>query len=71
MAEKKRDFESSFEKLRACAAALNDPDVKLEKAIDNYREGIEHYKVCSEILKEASELIAVYDKETDQLKEME
>ncbi len=71
MAGKKKDFESSFASLKACAAALNDPDIRIEKAIENYKAGIEHYKVCSDILREAEQLIEVYDRETDRLKEMQ
>lgn len=69
MAGKKKDFESSFASLKACAAAMSDPEISIEKAIENYKNGIEHYKACSDILKEAEQLIMIYDKETDQLRE--
>ncbi|MBR2779365.1 MAG: exodeoxyribonuclease VII small subunit [Firmicutes bacterium] len=70
MTAKKKDFEESFEKLRACAAGLNDPDVKLDRAIELYKEGAEQYNVCRAILEEAEQLIQLYDKETDELMEM-
>ena len=70
MSEKKIEFEKSFEKLQACAAGLNDPEVKLDRAIELYREGAEQYKVCREILDEAEQLIQMYDKETGELTEM-
>ncbi len=70
MSEKKREFEQSFEKLQACAAGLNDPDVRLDKAIELYKEGAEYYKVCREILEEAEQLVQMYDKETEELVKM-
>lgn len=70
MSKEKKDFEKSFEKMKACAAALTDPDVKLEQAIEQYREGIEHYRICSGILEEAKQLIELYDRETDELTEI-
>lgn len=71
MSQKKREFEKSFEKLKACADGLNDPEVKLDRAIELYKEGAEQYKVCREILEEAEQLIRIYDKETDQMTEMQ
>ena len=39
--------------------------------IENYKEGRKYYDICSKILEEAKQLIEIYDRETDTLKEME
>lgn len=73
MAEKKEklDFESAYKKLSQCAHDLNDPGVSLNDAIEQYKAGLKYYKICSDILDEAKQLIQVYDKETGSVKEAE
>ena len=42
----------------------------LEDAMESYRKGKEYYAICSKKLQEAKQLIQIYDRETDTLKEM-
>ncbi len=65
------DFESAYRKLSQCAGELNDPEVSLNDAIAKYREGLEYYRICSDILKEADQLIQMYDKQKDEIREIE
>ena len=64
-------FEEAFLRLEAAAKAVSDDKVSLEDAIEKYKEGREYYEICSRILDEAKQLIEIYDKETDTVKEME
>lgn len=68
--KEKLDFETAYRKLSECAEALNSPEVSLSDAVEQYKKGLEYYKVCSSILDEAKQLIQVYDKETDTVKEL-
>ena len=74
MSEKKEkkelDFESAYQELRKCAEALNNPDVSLNDAIGKYREGLEYYRICSDILNEADQLLQMYDKQNDVIREI-
>ena len=38
--------------------------------MESYRKGKEYYAICSKKLQEAKQLIQIYDRETDTLKEM-
>lgn len=46
-------------------------DVPLEQAVECYREGRKYYDMCSRILEDAEQLIQIYDKETDTVKEFQ
>lgn len=63
------DFESAYRKLSQCAEELNDPNVSLSDAIDRYKSGLEYYRICSGILEEARQLIQVYDRQSDSIRE--
>ena len=63
------DFESAYRKLSQCAEELNDPNVSLNDEIDRYRSGLEYYRICSGILEEARQLIQVYDRQNDTVRE--
>lgn len=63
------DFESAYKKLVRCAEELNDPNVSLNDAIASYKSGMEYYKICSDILEEAKQLIQVYDRQNDIVRE--
>ncbi len=63
------DFESAYRKLSQCAEELNDPNVSLNDAIARYRSGLEYYRICSGILEEARQLIQVYDRQNDTVRE--
>ena len=67
--KKETDFESAFRELSQCAEQLNDPNVSLNDAIDKYKSGLEYYRICSEILDEAKQLIQTYDKENNTIRE--
>ena len=71
MEKDKMKFEEAFLRLEAAAKAVSDDKVSLEDAIEKYKEGREYYEICSRILDEAKQLIEIYDKETDTVKEME
>jgi exodeoxyribonuclease VII small subunit len=60
MGEEKRTFEEELALLAKCAQRLRDEDVSLEDAIQNFEEGIIHYKKCTEILTEAKGKIETY-----------
>ena len=63
------DFESAYRKLSQCAEELNDPNVSLNDAIARYRSGLEYYRICYGILEEARQLIQVYDRQNDTVRE--
>ncbi|MGI6205690.1 MAG: exodeoxyribonuclease VII small subunit [Anaerovoracaceae bacterium] len=68
--EEKMDFETAYKKLSECAESLSSPEVSLSDAVEQYKKGLEYYKICKGILDEAKQLIQVYDKETDSVKEI-
>ena len=67
---KEMNFETAYRELSRCAEELNDPGVSLNDAIEKYKSGLEYYKICASILSEADQLIQMYDKEKDQLREI-
>ena len=70
MAQKKISFEEAYEKLTEAAEAINNEDVSLESAIEYYKDGKKYYDICSKIIDDAKQLIEVYDKESDSLREI-
>lgn len=64
-------FEEAYEKLENAANAIISDDIPLEQAVECYREGRKYYEICSSILKNAEQLIQIYDKETDTVKEFQ
>lgn len=64
-------FEEAFLRLETVAKAVSDDRISLEEAIEKYKEGREYYQICSRILDEAKQLIEIYDRENDIVKEME
>ncbi|MDO4482122.1 MAG: exodeoxyribonuclease VII small subunit [Bacillota bacterium] len=68
---KKKNFEESYSKLEAAAAALKNESVSLEDSIKLYEEASKHYGECRAILDEAKQRLAVLDKDTDEIKELE
>jgi exodeoxyribonuclease VII small subunit len=44
--------------------------VQLEDALESYKEGRKYYGICQKILQDAEQMIQIYDKEADSLKEM-
>ena len=71
MEEKKEDlkFEEAFELLRREAEIISSDSVSLEEAMESYK-GKEYFEICSRKLQEAKQLIQIYDKENDTIKEM-
>lgn len=67
--KREMDFESAFRKLSQCAEELNDPNVSLNDAIARYKSGLEYYRICNSILDEARQLIQIYDRQNDQIRE--
>lgn len=72
MEEKKEDlkFEEAFELLRREAEIISSDSVSLEEAMESYKKGKEYFEICSRKLQEAKQLIQIYDKENDTIKEM-
>ncbi|MBR2619640.1 MAG: exodeoxyribonuclease VII small subunit [Firmicutes bacterium] len=64
-------FEEAFLRLETAAKAVSDDRISLEEAIEKYKEGRDYYQICSRILDEAKQLIEIYDRENDIVKEME
>lgn len=62
-------FEEAYKKLEQAADDIISDDITLEEALKSYREGLKYYEICSGILEEAKQLIQMYDKEADTLKE--
>lgn len=69
--QEKMTFEKAYEKLENAANAIISDDIPLEQAVECYREGRKYYDICSSILKNAEQLIQIYDKETDTVKEFQ
>ena len=63
-------FEEAFELLRIEAEKISSDGIALEDAIESYKKGKEYYEICSRKLQEAKQLIQIYDRESDTLKEM-
>ncbi len=72
MTEKKEDlkFEEAFSLLKREAEKISSDSVSLEEAIESYKNGKVYYEICSKKLEEAKQLIQVYDRENDVIKEM-
>ena len=66
--KKKTSFDEAFVKLRESAEAISNPDITLEDAIKNYKNGKEYYETCRELLEEAKQLIEVYDREKGEMR---
>ncbi len=63
-----------MKRLSGCCGArrekISSDSISLEDAMESYRKGKEYYAICSKKLQEAKQLIQIYDRETDTLKEM-
>lgn len=72
MTEKKEDlkFEEAFSLLKREAEKISSDSVSLEEAIESYKNGKIYYEICSKKLEEAKQLIQIYDRENDEIKEM-
>ena len=58
----KDDFTENMNALKEIASNIKDPDVPLEDAIKDFEKGMEHYKKCDAILKDAEQKIEVLKK---------
>ncbi len=72
MSKEKEDmsFEEAYSLLKREADNIASDSVTLEAAMESYRRGREYYEICAGRLEEAKQLIQIYDKENDTLKEM-
>jgi exodeoxyribonuclease VII small subunit len=70
MTEKKITFEEAYKKLDEAAKNIMSDGVQLEDALESYKEGRKYYGICQKILQDAEQMIQIYDKEADSLKEM-
>jgi len=72
MAEKKakfKDFESALERLEAITDELELGEVKLEKAMELYSEGVEIAAYCNNILTASEKKIMILKEENEKLVE--
>lgn len=60
--EKAITFEAAMDKLEKAADNLKNDSITLEEALKNYEEGLQYYKKCDEILKDAKQRIETYSK---------
>jgi len=60
--EKAISFEAAMEKLEKAADNLKNDSITLEDALKNYEEGLEYYKKCDAILRDAKQKIETYSK---------
>jgi len=63
--ENKDEFKENMEELRKMSEKIKDPDVPLEEAISSFEKGMEYYKKCDSILKDAEQRIEVIRKEME------
>lgn len=64
-------FEEALKKLELISDKLKDGQISLEESLKLYEEGIEYYKMCSDILNDANQKILIYNKDLNSFKEAE
>lgn len=57
MDKKDMDFETAMSKLMEMSERIQQPDVSLQESIRCYEEGMEYYKMCTEVLDNAKQKI--------------
>ncbi len=60
-------FEESLEKLEEIVNKLENGDVPLDDAIEEFKKAMDLVKVCNDKLNDAEESIAKIDKDNDEL----
>lgn len=64
--KKEESFEDYLSHLEKMSEKIKDRDTNLEESIQCYKEGIESYKKCKEILHRAEQTIEIYRDKEDQ-----
>ncbi len=59
-------FEQALEALQAMSEKIKSQDTTLEEAIACYEEGMKHYRICEDILKNAKQKIETFEGEVQQ-----
>lgn len=71
MAKKTSDtFESAIQELEQIIQHIENNEVDLESALNNYKHGMELVKFCQNKLKDVEQKIKILDQENDQLKDL-
>ena len=58
--ERALTFEAAMEKLEKAAENLKNDSITLEDALKNYEEGVEYYKKCDAILRDAKSFARIH-----------
>ena len=61
MTQEKDTFENAFSKLKEVSEKIRDEETSLEDSIKYYEEGMEYYRKCNDILKQAEQKIEYMD----------
>lgn len=61
--EKEMSFEEAFRKLEESAEKIKAGDTTLEEAVMYYEKGMEYYRICDGILKNAKQKIEIFEGE--------
>jgi exodeoxyribonuclease VII small subunit len=59
MAKKKESFEDALRKLEKIVARMEEADIPLEEALQNFEEGVRLARFCSKKLDEAEQKVAM------------
>jgi exodeoxyribonuclease VII small subunit len=59
MAKKKESFEEALKKLEKIVARMEEADIPLEEALQNFEEGVRLARFCSKKLDEAEQKVAM------------
>ncbi len=57
------NFEKALDKLKEMSDKIKSQDTSLEEAINCYEEGMQYYKICSDILENAKQKIETFEGE--------
>lgn len=63
-------FENAIQELEQIIQHIENNEVDLESALNNYKHGMELVKFCQNKLKDVEQKIKILDQENDQLKDL-
>ena len=63
MAKKKESFEEALKRLEKIVARMEEADIPLEEALQNFEEGVRLARFCSKKLDEAEQKVARLDRD--------
>lgn len=62
-------FEEALSQLESITEKLKEGKISLKESLELYDQGVNYYKVCSNILDHANQKIQIYNKELNSFKE--